>query len=146
MTRAETDATRTRIRLSQAALTVLHHISLGVTNLERSAAFYDATLSALGYVRVWADGTAVGYGHPGGGDKLAIKLRSKGEVVPGLGFHLALSAPSRDAVVRFHQAALRNGGADDGAPGPRPHYGESYYAAFVVDPDGHRIEAVANAR
>jgi catechol 2,3-dioxygenase-like lactoylglutathione lyase family enzyme len=121
---------------------MLHHISFGVTDLERSAAFYDATLSALGYVRVWVDKTAVGYGYPGGDDKLAIKLRLSGVTAPGPGFHLAFSAPSREAVARFHEAALRTGGKDNGTPGLRPHYGENYYAAFVVDPDGYRIEAV----
>lgn len=124
---------------------MLHHVSFGVTDLERAGAFYDATLSALGYVRVWADETAIGYGNPGGGDKIAIKLQSSGVVPPGAGFHLAFAAPSREAVVRFHAAALRNGGKDNGAPGLRPDYGADYYAAFVVDPDGYRIEAVINA-
>ena len=123
---------------------MLHHISFGVADLERSAAFYDAALSALGYVRVWADSTAVGYGYPGGEDKLAIKLRRNGVVAPGPGFHLAFAAPAREAVVAFHQAALRNGGQDNGAPGLRPDYGANYYAAFVVDPDGYPIEAVTN--
>lgn len=123
---------------------MLHHLSFGVTDLARSAAFYDAALSALGYVRVWTDKTAVGYGPPGGCDKLAIKLRSSGVVVPGPGFHVALAAPSRESVVRFHEAALQHGGKDNGAPGLRPDYGEHYYAAFVVDPDGYRIEAVVN--
>jgi catechol 2,3-dioxygenase-like lactoylglutathione lyase family enzyme len=121
---------------------MLHHVSFGVTDLERSAAFYDAALSALGYTRVWDDDTAVGYGLPGGGDKLALKLRPGAAVAPGEGFHLAFSAPSRDAVARFHEAALRHGGRDNGAPGLRPDYGDHYFAAFVVDPDGHRIEAV----
>lgn len=124
---------------------MLHHISFGVTDLARSAAFYDATLSALGYVRVWSDDTAVGYGQPGGDDKLAIKLRPAEVVAPGPGFHLAFAAPSRDAVALFHAAALRHGGADNGAPGLRPDYGDNYYAAFVVDPDGYRVEAVINA-
>lgn len=122
---------------------MLHHISLGVTDLNRSAAFYDAALAALGYVRVWSDDTAIGYGPPGGGDKLAIKLR-EGAAAPGPGFHLALAAPDRAAVDRFHEAALRHGGHDNGTPGLRPHYGPDYYAAFVIDPDGHHIEAVIN--
>jgi len=91
----------------QNARYMLHHISFGVTNLERSATFYDATLSALGYVRVWADDTAVGYGHPGGGDKLAIKLQSLQAAPPGPGFHLAFSAPSREAVALFHAGRSR---------------------------------------
>lgn len=122
---------------------MLHHVSLGVADLQRSAAFYDAALSALGYVRVWTDETAVGYGPPGGGDKLAIKLRP-GAAAPGPGFHLAFAAPTREAVGAFHAAALRHGGRDAGAPGLRPHYGPDYFAAFVVDPDGHRVEAVIN--
>ena len=123
---------------------MLHHISLGVADLDRSASFYDAVLAPLGYSRVWTDATAVGYGEPGGGDKLAIKLQKGRVVAPGPGFHLAFAAPSREAVARFHEAALKNGGADNGAPGLRPHYGPDYYAAFVVDPDGHRVEAVVN--
>ena len=124
---------------------MLHHISFGVTDLDRSASFYDATLSALGYVRVWADRTAIGYGHPGGGDKLAIKLQPSGAASPGPGFHLAFAASSRESIAAFYEAALRYGGKDNGAPGLRPVYGEHYYAAFVIDPDGHRLEAVLNA-
>jgi catechol 2,3-dioxygenase-like lactoylglutathione lyase family enzyme len=123
---------------------MLHHLSFGVTDLARSAAFYDATLSALGFVRVWTDKTAVGYGCPGGGDKLAIKQQPAAVVVPGPGCHVAFSAPSREAVLRFHAEALRQGGKDNGAPGLRPDYGARYYAAFVTDPDGYRIEAVVN--
>lgn len=121
---------------------MLHHLSLGVANLERAAAFYDAVLSALGYARVWNDATAIGYGPPGGGDKLAIKLAEATAVVPGPRFHVAFAAPSREAVAQFHAAALAHGGRDNGAPGLRPAYGECYYAAFVIDPDGHPIEAV----
>jgi catechol 2,3-dioxygenase-like lactoylglutathione lyase family enzyme len=123
---------------------MLHHMSFGVSDLERSAAFYDAVLAPLGYVRVWTDATAIGYGEPGGGDKLAIKLRKEGVVAPGPGFHLALAAPDQQAVARFHEAALAQGGQDNGAPGLRPHYGPDYFAAFVIDPDGYRIEAVVN--
>ena len=61
---------------------------------------------------------------------------------PGPGFHLAFDAPSRSAVDAFHAAGVENGGVDLGAPGLRPHYGENYYAAFVADPDGYKLEAV----
>jgi catechol 2,3-dioxygenase-like lactoylglutathione lyase family enzyme len=122
---------------------MLHHLSFGVKDLARSAAFYDAALSPLGYVRVWADETAVGYGLPGGGDKFAIKL-SPGGGVPGIGFHAAFAAPSREAVDRFYEAALLHGGRDNGVPELCPEYGDHYYAAFVIDPDGYRIEAVIN--
>ena len=130
--------------LVDPARRMLHHISLGVRDLQRSAAFYDAVLSALGYVRVWADHKAVGYGHAGGQDELAIKISVKGLVAPGAGFHLALVAPTREAVAAFHRTALEHGGRDNGVPGLRPNYGPNYYSAFVVDPDGYRIEAVIN--
>jgi catechol 2,3-dioxygenase-like lactoylglutathione lyase family enzyme len=121
---------------------MLHHVSFGVSNLERSAAFYDAALAALGYVRVWADSSAVGYGLAQGQDLFAVKLRAGDAVAPGAGFHLAFAAPSREAVARFHAEALAHGGLDNGAPGLRPAYGPNYFAAFVIDPDGFRIEAV----
>jgi len=122
---------------------MLHHLSLGVADLARAGAFYDAVLAPLGYRRLWTDAAAIGYGSSGGSDRLALRA---GGAVPGggPGFHLALSAPGRAAVDAFHAAALRHGGADAGAPGLRPHYGAGYYAAFVADPDGHRIEAVAD--
>ncbi|MDZ4289873.1 MAG: VOC family protein [Prosthecobacter sp.] len=120
---------------------MLHHLSFGVSDLGRSSAFYDAALAELGYGRVWADTTAVGYGYPGGDDKFAIKLREHA-VASGPGTHLAFAAPSREAVNRFHAAALQHGGRDNGIPELCPEYGEHYYAAFVIDPDGHPIEAV----
>jgi len=76
-----------------------------------------------------------------GQDKFCLKLRPDA-AAPGAGFHVAFSAPSRSAVEGFHQAALQVGGQDNGAPGLRPYYGPHYYAAFLIDPDGHRIEAV----
>lgn len=130
---------------------MLHHISFGVSDIERAAAFYDAALAPLGYVRVWDDlrpgepDQAVGYGVPGGGDKLAIKLCPGDQRAPGPGFHLAFAAPDRNAVNAFHEAAVARGGRDNGEPGLRPHYGPNYYAAFVIDPDGHAIEAVTKA-
>jgi catechol 2,3-dioxygenase-like lactoylglutathione lyase family enzyme len=123
---------------------MLHHLSFAVSDLARSATFYDATLSALGYVRVWAAETAVGYGCPGGGDKFAIKLSPGGVVPPGEGFHVAFSAPSREAVVAFYRAAVEHAGKDNGGAGLHLEYGDNYFAAFVFDPDGYRIEAVIN--
>jgi catechol 2,3-dioxygenase-like lactoylglutathione lyase family enzyme len=78
----------------------------------------------------------------------ATNLRSNSTMVPahpGPGFHIAFAAPDRAAVDAFHQAALAAGGIDNGGPGLRLHYGPTYYAAFVIDPDGHRIEAVFKA-
>ncbi|MBI1381656.1 MAG: VOC family protein [Planctomycetaceae bacterium] len=129
---------------------MLHHISIGARDIERAARFYDAALRPLGYVRVWADlrpgedGQAVGYGPAGSGDKLAVKQVPVS--VPSMpGFHVAFAAPSRAAVSAFHEAALAAGGTDNGAPGLRPQYGPNYFAAFVVDPEGHRIEAVCKS-
>ena len=122
---------------------MISHLSLGTTDLPRSAHFYDAVLGALGYVRVWMAETAVGYGVEGGDDKLAIKLQAgEAPLAAGPGFHLAFVAPSQRAVDRFHAAALEMGGRSNGSPGLRPNYGDNYYAAFVIDPNGHRLEAV----
>lgn len=120
---------------------MLHHISLGVRDLGAAAAFYDAALGALGYRRVFDDDDAIGYGVEDGEDLLCLKLRPDA-AAPGAGFHLAFGAPLRAAVDRFHAAGLQAGGRDNGAPGLREDYGPTYYAAFLVDPDGHRIEAV----
>ncbi|WP_421592177.1 VOC family protein [Shinella sp. M27] len=126
---------------------MLHHLSLGARAIDRAAAFYDAALAPLGYTRVWSDlrpgetGQAIGYGPPGGGDKLAIKAHDDARA-PGPGFHIAFAAPNRAAVDAFHAAAIAAGGVDNGPPGLRLNYGQHYYAAFVIDPDGHHIEAV----
>jgi catechol 2,3-dioxygenase-like lactoylglutathione lyase family enzyme len=121
---------------------MLGHLSFGVSELARSAEFYDRILGPLGYVRVWSNPRGVGFGEKGGGDKLALFARSERVIAPGPGFHLAFTAPSREAVDAFHAEALRAGGRDCGPPGPRPHYGATYYAAFVFDPDGYKLEAV----
>jgi catechol 2,3-dioxygenase-like lactoylglutathione lyase family enzyme len=120
---------------------MLGHLSLGVSDLARATAFYDAILAALGYVRVWTGERGVGYGEPGQGDKLNL-FQSEAVRPPAVGFHLAFNAPSPPAVDAFHAAALSAGASDSGAPGLRPHYGPAYYAAFVVDPDGYKLEAV----
>ena len=121
---------------------MLSHLSIGVNDLERSAAFYDAVLAPLGIVRVWSSPKGVGFGPEGGQDKLALFPAPGKARAPGEGFHLAFAAPDRAAVDAFHAAALAQGGRDLGAPGLRPHYGPNYYAAFVADPDGHKLEAV----
>src|ERR1041385_5554139 len=123
---------------------MLHHLSFAVADLVRSGAFYDAALAPLGYVRVWTDKTGIGYGLSGRGEKFAIKLRSGGFAVPGDGFHVAFAAPSGQSVTAFYKAALEHGGKDNGGCGIHPEYGTGYYAAFVFDPDGYRIEAVIN--
>lgn len=122
---------------------MLHHLSIAVTDLDRAAAFYDAVLAPLGYVRVFTGDEAIGYGYPGQNDILLLNLEEQVQV-PGQGFHLAFAAAEAEHVNRFHGAALRHGGRCNGRPGLRPDYGDRYYAAFVIDPDGYRIEAVLN--
>jgi catechol 2,3-dioxygenase-like lactoylglutathione lyase family enzyme len=122
---------------------MLHHVSFGVKNLELSGQFYDAALGALGFRRVFEDETAIGYGLDDGKDAFCLKLRTE-YASPSAGFHLAFVAQSQLAVAAFHASALKIGGSDNGLPGLRPDYGEHYYAAFLIDPDGHRIEAVTN--
>jgi catechol 2,3-dioxygenase-like lactoylglutathione lyase family enzyme len=112
-----------------------------VTDLERSCSLYDAALGALGYRRVSDAPGFAGYGSEEGRDKFAL-MQAASAASAGPGSHLAFAAPSRDAVDAFHQAALQHGATDNGGPALRPHYGPGYYAAFIIDLDGHRIEAV----
>ena len=127
---------------------MLDHVSLGVTDLERSRRFYDAVLAPLGLVRIvdFGSGRGSDYGAAPGSLGVEFTITVEAEVIqPAAGAHICFRAPSRDAVHHFHDAALAAGGRDDGAPGLRPHYHAHYYAAFVLDPDGHRIEAVTHA-
>jgi catechol 2,3-dioxygenase-like lactoylglutathione lyase family enzyme len=123
-------------------MNMLGHLSFGVDDLARAARFYDQILAPLGFERVWSNERGAGFGERGGGDKLALFARPGQVVAAGAGFHLAFDAPSRAAVDAFHAAAIAAGGRDAGAPGLRPHYGAQYYAAFVIDLDGYKLEAV----
>lgn len=125
---------------------MIDHLSLGVADLGRSVAFYDAVLRPLGHVRCWTGDAGAEYGPAGGEGALALFAVGDRAVPPGAGFHLALAARDRAAVDAFHAAALGLGALDEGAPGLRPQYGAGYYAAFVRDPDGHRLEAVVHER
>jgi catechol 2,3-dioxygenase-like lactoylglutathione lyase family enzyme len=120
---------------------MLSHLSFGVNDLTRAAAFYERVLAPLGYVRVLTKDHAIGFGEPGGEDRLTLFAKPHIATAPGPGFHLAFSAPTRDAVDAFHVAALAAGGNDEGAPGLRSNYGPTYYAAFVTDLDGYKLEA-----
>ena len=122
---------------------MLHHISFGVSDLAAAGLFYDAALGALGYRRVFADETAIGYGVEDGEDKFCIKLRPN-SAPPTSGSHLAFAAPTPLAVDQFHARGLAAGGKNNGGPGLRPNYGKHYYAGFLIDPAGHNIEAVSN--
>jgi len=93
-------------------------------------------------LRVSGQIQGVGFGPKGGGDKLALFYKPQQAIAPGPGFHLAFNAPSREAVDAFHAAAVIAGGTDCGAPGLRPQYSATYYAAYVIDLDGYKLEAV----
>ena len=119
---------------------ILSHVSLGTDDLDRAAAFYDAALGALGVERVIEHPGAIAWGRaypefwlhePIDGERASV----------GNGSHVGFLAGSLEAVDAFHAAALGAGGTDEGAPGPRPIYGEPYYGCFVRDPDGNKIEA-----
>jgi catechol 2,3-dioxygenase-like lactoylglutathione lyase family enzyme len=123
---------------------MIDHLSITTTDLDRAQAFYDAALGALGYPRVHRRADAMGYGvrdyGPDAPPYISIYLCTD-KLVPD-NRHWCFRAKSRAAVRAFHQAALANGGSDDGPPGLRERYSPDYYAAFVRDPDGNRIEAV----
>ena len=119
---------------------MLDHLSITTTDLDRAQRFYDATMSAMGYPRVYRNERGIGYGERGTiGAYISVYLSDN---VVADKRHWAFRAPSRAAVRAFHAAALARGGRDDGLPGLRPDYSPTYYAAFVLDPDGNRIEAV----
>ena len=120
---------------------MIDHVSVGVSNLERSARFYEAALAPLGLSRLVTRPATIGFGkaYP----EFWINLRpGMPPVAEGSGVHTCLRAKSTGDVDAFHAAALNAGGRSDGAPGLRPHDRVRYYAAFVIDPDGNRIEAV----
>lgn len=119
---------------------MLDHVSIGVRDIAAARSFYDAALNPLGYTCLSESPSSLGYGRDGvalwigvAEAPVAADARS--------GLHFCFAAPTRQSVAAFHAAALAAGGRDNGAPGLRVDYGPDYYAAFVVDPDGYRIEA-----
>ena len=123
---------------------ILSHVSLGTNRFAEAVAFYDRVLAVLGIGRVLdlSEHQAVAYGraYP----EFWIQAPFNGEAAQNAnGTHVAFMAANREQVHAFHAAALAAGGKDEGAPGPRPHYGEPYYGCFVRDLDGHKIEAMA---
>jgi len=122
---------------------MLHHVSLGVRDVARAATFYDPVLKALGYKRVmdFSPG-AIAYGESRDKPEFWIGLpHDQREPTGGNGTHVSFAAKTRGAVNKFHEAALRAGGSNNGEPGPRPDYGPAYYGAFIYDLDGNKIEA-----
>lgn len=123
---------------------MLDHASIAVADLERSAAFYDPVLATLGYERRKERTGRIGYGPPERAAPVFWIIQREGDdfARPGPGLHISFMAADRVAVERFHATALAQGGGDAGAPGDRPHYTRPFYGAFVLDPDGYKIEAV----
>ena len=124
---------------------MLNHISIGVTDIARTKKFYDSALKPLGYTCQSEGETSLGYGETA----VALWISKTARPVPAdeqSGLHVCFDAPTRKAVDAFHKVALAAGGRDNGKPGLRADYGENYYAAFVIDPDGYRIEAYCGAK
>jgi catechol 2,3-dioxygenase-like lactoylglutathione lyase family enzyme len=125
---------------------VIDHISVAVRDLARGERFYAAALAPLGLSKLkeWP-GAAIGFGkkYP---EFWINKREAMGRAAEDSGAHICLRAPDTASVDAFHAAALQAGGVSDGEPGLRPHYYEGYYAAFIRDPDGNRIEAVTFLR
>jgi catechol 2,3-dioxygenase-like lactoylglutathione lyase family enzyme len=119
---------------------VIDHVGVNVSDIEASKRFYEGALAPLGYtILMDYSPDAVGFGAQGKPD---FWIETRGN--PG-GVHVAILSPDRATVDAFHKAALAAGGKDNGAPGPRPQYHETYYGGYVLDPDGHNVEAVCHA-
>lgn len=124
---------------------MINHISIGVRDVAKARRFYDAALKPLGYRCLSESTGSLGYGS----DAVVLWINATERPVPadeGSGLHYCFDAPTRKSVEAFHAAALRAGGRDNGKPGLRSDYGPNYYAAFIVDPDGYRIEAYCGAK
>lgn len=128
-------------------LSPLSHITLGSNNVPKSVKFYDAVLAPLGFTRVSKPaGKPPMYAKNGEMPHIYIYQPYDGQPATwGNGTHVAFQAESRDAVDAFHEAAISHYGLDEGAPGVRDNYGENYYAAYIRDPDGNKLQAVCYA-
>ncbi len=118
---------------------MIDHTGVGVTDIAKSKAFYRAALAPLGYALIMEWEQYAGFGAP---PKPDFWIAAGTPNVPPI--HVAFRAENRPQVDAFHAAALASGGRDNGAPGLRPQYHADYYGAFVLDPDGHNIEAVCH--
>ena len=120
----------------------INHVSLGVSDLDKSSAFYDAVLGELGYTRQHeVEGITLAYGEQWPEVWITLPLDTEHPASGGNGTHIAFTAESPDVVDAFHRVAMAMGAQDDGIPGLRPDYGPTYYGAFVLDLDGNKIEA-----
>ncbi|MCU7918422.1 MAG: VOC family protein [Candidatus Thiodiazotropha sp. (ex Dulcina madagascariensis)] len=119
---------------------IISHLSVGTNDFERAVAFYDKVLLTLGCKQLMKYPGAAAYGREYPEFWVQIPIDGKPATV-GNGSHIGFVANSKETVHAFHEAALDEGGKDDGAPGPRPDYGESYYGCFIRDLDGNKIEA-----
>ncbi|MDG5974635.1 MULTISPECIES: VOC family protein [Comamonadaceae] len=120
---------------------MVDHIGLNVQDLAASIRFYEAALAPLGHELGSHDDTYAGLG-PKGAPALWLYAARGAQGVQGPGMHIAFRAPDHQAVDAFYQAGLKAGAKDNGGPGPRPDYSPTYYAAFLIDPDGNNVEAV----
>ena len=128
-------------------MSIISHVTLGTNDKARSARFYDAVLGAIGFARLpKPPEKPLAYERDGQMPTIYIYTPADGKpATSGNGTHVAFIAETREQVHAFHEHALANGGADEGAPGPRPHYGPNYYAAYVRDPVGNKLQAVCYA-
>ena len=125
------------------------HVTLGTNDIARAVAFYDAVLGGLGLKRQESDLDKGYAGYAAAPETTPqfwiLRPIDRRDATVGNGVTIAFEAPDRASVDRFHATALVHGGSDEGAPGLRPHYHPDYYGAFVLDPDGHNIEAVCHS-
>ena len=119
---------------------IISHISIGTNDFDRAVAFYDKVLSTLGCKQIMKHPGAVAYGKMYPEFWVQTPYDGKSASV-GNGSHVGFNASTKEEVHKFHEVALSEGGKDDGAPGPRPDYGDAYYGCFIIDLDGNKIEA-----
>lgn len=127
-------------------MSIISHITLGSNDTERSGRFYDEVLGVLGFERLpKPPGKPPAYEKDGGPTVYLYVPEDGRPATWGNGTHIAFVADTKESVIAFHDAALRLGGSTAGEPGPRPQYGANYYAAYVRDPDGNKLQAVCYA-